>query len=156
MPTETIYWDSCVFIDRIQRTPGRIAVIEQITNAAERGDVVLVTSALTLAEVVKGPEGLLPVEQEQLIIGLFENPYIRLRPVDRLVAEKAREVGRLCSMKPPDAIHVATAILASDVSVLHTFDEAMIRKCSLVSLGITVQLPHWRQDLQLPLSLGDD
>lgn len=48
-----LYWDSVVFIDRIEQTPGRIHRLRPITNAALRGEVVIVTSALTMVEVVK-------------------------------------------------------------------------------------------------------
>ena len=48
-----VYWDSCVFIDRIQRTPGRIAVLEEITNAAEAHEIEIITSNFTIAEVCK-------------------------------------------------------------------------------------------------------
>jgi len=47
------YWDSCVFIDAIAKTKGRYEVIEQILDGAERGKIIIVTSMLALAEVVK-------------------------------------------------------------------------------------------------------
>lgn len=48
-----IYWESSVFIDLIEKTPGRIEILQSIVQAAERGEVRIVTSALTLAEVSK-------------------------------------------------------------------------------------------------------
>lgn len=58
--------------------------------------------------------------QNSLVTEFFENPFIELRNLDRFVAEKARPIVRQFGLKPPDAIHVATAILMK-VDLLHTF-----------------------------------
>src|SRR6266566_2197289 len=87
------YWDSDVFISLLQRTPGRVEVLRTITDAAEHGSVRIVTSAFTMAEVVKLKElPLLDPQIEQLIVGFFENDYIVVRNVDRFVAERARPI----------------------------------------------------------------
>jgi hypothetical protein len=49
-----VYWDSCVFIDRIEaKNLDRIDTLRAMTDAAERGERMIVTSALAMAEVVK-------------------------------------------------------------------------------------------------------
>ena len=55
MPSEPrrVYWDSCVYIDCIQRHPERHAVLDLIIEQAKGGEIVLVASALVLAEVSK-------------------------------------------------------------------------------------------------------
>src|SRR5437867_135567 len=106
-----LYWDSDAFIDFIEQTPGRIHRLQPIVTAAERGSVLIVTSAFTMAEVVKLKNlGLLDEQTEQLVADFFENDYISIRNVDRFVAERARPIVRKCSVKPPDAIQIATAI----------------------------------------------
>ena len=48
-----VFWDSCVFIDRIGRTADKIEALEEITDAAEKKQVVIVTSLITLVEVLR-------------------------------------------------------------------------------------------------------
>jgi hypothetical protein len=47
-----VYWDSDVCIDLVEKTPQRIHRLEPIITAAERGNVIIVTSAFTMIEVV--------------------------------------------------------------------------------------------------------
>lgn len=112
MTTKRLYWDSCVFIDRIARTAGRIDALEQITDAATGGDIIIVASTLCIAECYKIKESLDSWSvQKKLINDFFDNPWIELVQVDSVVAEKAQEISRDFGIKPPDAIHIATAIL---------------------------------------------
>jgi hypothetical protein len=48
MLIKRFYWDSCVFIDRISRTHKVIAELEQITDAAARGEVIIIASTLCI------------------------------------------------------------------------------------------------------------
>src|SRR5262249_20743417 len=51
----------------------------------------------------------------------FRHKFIRVIPVDRIIAKQAAEIVRLHQLKPPDAIHVATA-LRTKCAVLYTYD----------------------------------
>lgn len=137
-----LYWDSDVFIDLLEQTPGRIHRLAPIVTAAEHGSVVIVTSALTMVEVVKLKNlNLLDDQIEQLVAEFFENDYISIRNVDRFVAEKARPIVRKCGIKPPDAIQVATAILM-EVDVMHTFDAKLIGLSGLVEIEeLKIEVP---------------
>lgn len=53
------------------------------------------------------------------------NVWLRVAVVDQRVAVKAREISRLYHLKPPDAIHVATAILYG-ASRIFTYDKDML------------------------------
>jgi len=155
MPNDSLlYWDSSVFIDLIEKTPSRIDTLEAIVSSAERGAARIVTSALTLAEVSKLRNlGLLPEWKEKLIIKFFENDYITVRNVDRITSEHARPIIRGHDLKPIDALHVATAILAS-VQVLHTYDTndliKLDRKIGIPTLRI--EEPSWEFTPTLKLS----
>jgi len=106
MPSKfPIYWDSCVFLDRLRRHPDRIALLENITNGAAEGDILVVTSAVTKAEVIKLPElGLTPDEEVKTIADFFENPWINFRLVDPFVAEMAAKLRRDHGLKTCDSI----------------------------------------------------
>lgn len=120
---ERVYWDACVFIHRIQGTAGKIDLLEQLTDLAQKGKLKLITSALTITEVLRGPDPDAPdEEQAELIIAYFENEYIEVRPVDVMIAEYAARLRRkFKGLKAVDAIHVATAHFAK-VAVLQTYD----------------------------------
>lgn len=124
-----VCWDSCVFIDWLSKADAsRVSRIQPIITAAMAQEVVIVASALALAEVIRcAKDGSLSDEDDQKIVAFFRNTFISLRNVDRRIAHAARELCRqpLSTGKrlpPADAIHVATA-LAFDGPVLHTFDE---------------------------------
>lgn len=155
MPNNTlVYWDSMVFIYRIQRHPAWVADLELFTEAAERGEIRIVTSAWTMAEVVKTEAALLSLEQEQMIVAFFENDYVVVRNVDRFVAELARNIVRDHNVPPRDAIHVATAILA-DVGVMYTNDlEHLLPKNGQIgNPPLRIEEPRWlgQRALGLPM-----
>jgi predicted nucleic acid-binding protein len=158
MPNDTlIYWDSCVFIDLIEKTPARYPVLEEIVASAERGEVRIVTSAIALAEVsrLNNLSGVLPEWKEKLIVQFFENDYIALRAVDRAIAEIARPIIRGHGLKTADAIHIATALQAK-VQVLHTYDGQHLlpldEKIALPnSLVLRIEEPSWSFQPKLEL-----
>lgn len=119
---QPIYWDSCVFIDGLRQTPVRWPHILYLEQQAKGGAVVIYTSALTIAEVVKTKEsGELTDEERRNIADYFRHKFVRVIPVDRIVARAAADIVRNHGLKPPDAIHVATAI-RTKCAVLYTYD----------------------------------
>jgi predicted nucleic acid-binding protein len=117
-----IYWDSCVFIDAIQQTQGRYLDLRPILTEAENGRVLIVVSAVGLAEVnhLSGSEDTI-TEQAERIRHFFESDFIECWPADRSVAEDAAAICRQHGIRPADAIHVATALQAG-CERFHTYD----------------------------------
>ena len=117
-----VYWDSCCFIGLLQNEPDKAPALSDLSGKAAAGDLVIVTSALSIAEVCKLPgTGTQPEEQTKKVLGYFENPYIVVRSLDRLIAERANRIARDTGIRPPDAVHVATAIITG-CEVLYTYD----------------------------------
>ena len=104
--TSRICWDSCVIIELLQQTPGRIEVLREIVSSARNQKISLVVSALAIAEVNKCDNA----DEKKAIDAFFAEPFVHVRNVDRLIATKAAELSKNFGIKPPDAIHVATAI----------------------------------------------
>jgi len=159
MPNDNlVYWDSVVFIDLIEETPGRHETLKAISDSAERAEARIVTSALTLAEVSKlNNLRLLPEWAEKKILEFFENDYITVRDVSRPVCEMARPIIRGHGLKPPDAIHVATALMAK-AQVLHTYDGDLLGKNGLITNPLLtgcpplrIEVPRWQFQGDLPL-----
>ncbi len=132
MSVEKIYWDSACFLSHFYAEVGKDEKCDGVLQRAERGEVLIVTSALTLAEVLwmRG-EPKLEKEKADLVQRFFRRSYIRVYNVSRKLAEDAQVHVWENSIKPKDAIHVATAIHLS-VDALETFDKKLIGKSGTV------------------------
>ena len=131
-----IYWDSCAWIAYIAKetaiplngggTENRFAMCESVLKAAREGEYEIVTSCFTLAEVCKSPEVTdSPIDN---LPAFFEHSYILTVPVDLSIGRKAQhmQASGLISLKPPDAIHLASAQRA-EVEELNTFDGNILK-----------------------------
>ena len=93
------YWDANVFIALIsnQKTPEAIEnrdTCSRIIQQAMDGNIEILTSVLTLAEVLFPQEELakpVPSEVRQKIRQLFYEPYVTLIAVDEARASEARD-----------------------------------------------------------------
>jgi predicted nucleic acid-binding protein len=131
MPSR-VYWDSCCFIGLLQQEDDKVVGLTDLAQKAAAGDLVIVTSALAIAEVCKLPEaGLQPEDQAQKILAFFENPYIVVRSLDRMIATRANMIARQQGVKPPDAVHLATGILTG-CEVLYTYDSKKMKNRGLL------------------------
>jgi predicted nucleic acid-binding protein len=99
------------------------------------GPITVVTSELTLAEVLVGPlrqgDAVLAVRRENL----WRQPNARMLPVtESVLRETARLRAAIPALKTPDAIHAATALLHGCVLFVPT--DAGIRRIPGLPLAI--------------------
>jgi predicted nucleic acid-binding protein len=121
------YWDSSVALAWLLPEQERRGACKSVIRAAERGEVQIVTSSITLTEVVKlKGSPTLTKEHEAKLRGFFLHQYILVREVDRFTAEEARELIWRYGLAPKDSIHVATALRAG-MTVLDTFDKDLLK-----------------------------
>lgn len=126
MAADRRYWDSNAFLGWLNDEKDKASECEGVLDAAEEGRIEIVTSALTLTEVIrKKGEKPIPKESEQMIRDFFEQPWIIVRDVDRFVAERARDLIWAHGLKGPDAIHLATA-LRLGLTVMDTYDDKLV------------------------------
>jgi predicted nucleic acid-binding protein len=128
VPVEIVYWDSDCFLALFQEENGKVELCAGTLERAEKGEVVIITSTLTLAEVLwlrGGPK--LSQDKAEIIRKFFRRSYIRLRNVTRVTAENAQDLVWNNGVKPKDAIHVSTAIEAK-AHTLETFDDGLLKK----------------------------
>ena len=142
---DLVYFDACLFIELLQQSiPERFNACEAIRDRASKGEIIIVTSALTITEVNKLPDSkTIPEEQSRKILDFFENEYIAIRPVDRATAEDAHGLTRTHGLTNADAIHVATAI-RNKVSVFYTYDASKGRRKGLLKHNLKVGVPPLR------------
>ena len=137
------YWDSVVFLGWLAGEEDKTDDIRSVIRQAEDGRLKLVTSALTLTEVIKlRSKTTLPPEKQPIIDAFFKNDYIVIRQLDRSTAELARRMIWEHGFSPKDSVHVATAVRAK-VRYLDTFDTELIKQSGKVGdPPLTIARPH--------------
>jgi predicted nucleic acid-binding protein len=128
MAVEPIYWDSDAFLGWLQAEPGKDELCAGTLNRADLGEVIIFTSALTIAEVLwmRGAP-MIPQDKADIVRKFFRRSYFRIRNVTRHIAENAQDLVWTQGIRPKDAIHVATALDAHAVA-METFDAELIKK----------------------------
>jgi predicted nucleic acid-binding protein len=140
------YLDANVYIAVIKgptrEDPEKVRTAAAILQLAEEGHFQVYGSTFVAAEVIKVPGDPAPLsaEQERVIVGYFQRDFMVLLELDLLTAEKARELARDHGLKPPDAVHVATAIRAGCDQFL-TWDEK-VHKGGRTIEGVYICEPH--------------
>lgn len=138
MSAERIYWDSDCFLAYLKAEVGKVDLAAATLERAKAGEVVIFTSALTVAEVLwmRG-EAMIGMDKAAMVRRMFRHSYFRVRNVTRSVAEAAQELVWNQSIRPKDAVHVATA-LEVPVPTLETFDASLIAKSGKIGTSTLV------------------
>lgn len=149
-----VYWDACAWIALIQRekivVPGRPVEdrgmqCRTVIEAAKAGAVEILTSAFSLAEVCKDPT--IRGQGPDAVADYFENDYILLVNVDRLVGERARKLmtSGHSGLKPGDAVHLAAAAI-SGVEEMHTYDRGLLNLNGIIDKSDGTKLKICKPD----------
>lgn len=138
------YWDSDCFLGYLQEEPDKVELCHEVLEAAEEGRVIIVTSALMIAEVLalRGRDPV-PADKRLAVEAFFRSNFIIVRNITRRIAESARTYVWDYGVKPKDALHVATAIDAN-LALLNTFDRDLIFKSGQIGpQPLTIANPTW-------------
>ena len=156
MPSLKACWDACVFISILKgevRSPDEMNGLREMMDLVDRKQATLITSALVEAEVI----GLVDqLDVQQRLEAIFERPNIVQVAASNEVFRKAGALRRAAqqagrSVKTPDSIYIATALLHS-ADVLHTFDQKLLAlDGSVVVDGLPITTPRGEQTI---LQLG--
>lgn len=156
---ERRYWDSSAFLALIKNEPDRAETCESIIGDARAGRCLIYTSMLTLTEVVKRRKGSAPVDKttQETINAFFRNDFIKLVPVDHLIAERARNlIWDFPWLVARDAVHLATAMQLG-ISVVEHYDDddlgrvgKRIEQDSLTGFP-EIRAPKWVGQTIMPL-----
>lgn len=135
---ERRYWDTTTFFAWLANQADRADKCKRIVDWAERGEIEIVTSALTIAEVLwmnTRPGDLrLKTGSRGPARDFFRHEYVVLVEVDRIIAENAQELVWDYGVPPKDAIHLASAIRAR-VKILDTFDSDQLNLDGVLPVG---------------------
>jgi len=138
MPIELVYWDSDAFLGWFQAEPGKADLCAGTLKRADQGEVLILTSALTIAEVLwmRGAP-MIAQDRADIVRKFFRRSYLRIRNVTRAVSENAQDLVWTQGIRPKDAIHVATALDAG-VAALETFDEELLKKTVIMGNPVLI------------------
>ena len=107
------YLDSSVYIAAIKAEEGRVDTARAILKDAENGRIRVCASTFIVVEVCKAPRARALTEaEEKTLADFFLHDYFEWVEVDMTVAREARSLAREHSLKPADAIHLASALRA--------------------------------------------
>jgi predicted nucleic acid-binding protein len=109
-PSGPVYADAQIFIYSVEKHPTYGPLLRPLWESVARGDLEVVSSELTLLEVLVGPlktgDSALQADYENF----FVCPGIRLLPITPLILRTAAGLrADLSKLRTPDAIHAATA-----------------------------------------------
>jgi predicted nucleic acid-binding protein len=109
LPTSGIaYLDANCFIYSIERIDPYQAILDALWRTVSVGQVKIVTSELTLLEVLVKP---LKIGDAITATILQRTPDVQMMPITQPVLEEAANLRATLNLRTPDAIHAATALL---------------------------------------------
>lgn len=155
MARELIYWDSAAFLGLLNKAEDsdKCSKCEDVWISAQKGKIMIVTSTLTVAEVIymKGARKLDP-KKRPLVNNFFRQNHLSIKPLTRRISELARDVVWDTIVKPKDAVHVATAAFYK-VGTLHTFDGDLLDLKTIDVDGFVVmcRMPYAPRQMELAL-----
>lgn len=132
--SKSFYWDSCVFLAWLNDEAERAEVIQQLWDQLQKDGGRVYTSSLAMAEVAHIKEEKeqhhLRQDAESILDELWNDSKIRIVEVHRHLVGEARllmrkATGQGWSLKPYDAVHLATAKWLNKrlpIDEFHTYD----------------------------------
>ena len=146
-----LYWDSCVFLSYVNEMQDRMPVLDALLESNHSGGTVkLYTSMLTQVEVSfaasEQQKQILDPQVEQRITSLWSDPEAVVSVeyhdgIGQVAKGLIREaITRGWSLKPLDAIHLATAQWLASVGLqveeFHTYDDRLWKYGPIVGFCI--------------------
>jgi len=132
-----VYLDTNIWIYALEGYPAFAQDLTQLFQGIDRGNLSIVTSELSLAEVLIKPFQNQDLAQQTAYKQLIRNSQnLTVIPVSREVLIEAAKLRASINIKLPDAIHAATALL-TQCSTFLTNDERFrsLPKLSVVLLS---------------------
>jgi len=151
MTRKIVYWDSNAFLGLLNGEEDKVRLCDDVWVAGERGLLAVVTSTLTVAEVIyaKGASKLDPAKRP-LVNAFFRAAHIVQKPLTRIIAELARDVVWDSGVRPKDAVHIATAAYFK-IEEFHTFDRPLLESKIITVNGfsVSIQAPYAPRQLEI-------
>lgn len=122
-----VFWDTNLFVYLFEDHPTLAEQVERVRlRMIERGDR-LVTSTLTIGEILVRPVRAGRADLEDRYKQLLRPPTVTALPFDEVAAIQYAQIRKDPAIKPPDAIQLACAA-AAETDLFITNDDRLSRK----------------------------
>ena len=129
-----VYIDTMALIYTVERYPAYLPLLEPLWRTAQTGTIEIVSSELTLMEALVGPLKSCNATLEKAFEQSLFGTQMRLLPITQAVLREAAHLRATTKLRTPDALHAATAQLAS--CVLFVSNDAGFRSVANLPLVI--------------------
>lgn len=106
---KTVALDTAPLIYFVEENPHFLNQVRPFFDALERAEFTVLTSTLTIAEILVNPFKLGQIDRADAFRELLEE-YVEIIPVTSEIAELAARLRATHNLRTPDAIQVATAL----------------------------------------------
>ena len=125
-----VYWDACCFIDFLQGS-SRGEILKGVVDKNDSGELLIVTSAITLTEVLKLGD-CTAADREKIVKTFSQDRGLLIVDLTRHLAELSRDLIWEYGFEKhsKDAIHLATAKYIHqfrNIGEFHTFDHDLLK-----------------------------
>jgi len=145
MPDDRRYWDACVFLSYINGVADRLPTIDALLADSEAGNFEIITSTVSVVEVAyalteKNTRVLDPASEAAIDALWQDRTTIKLVEFYEELGREARALMRAgiaegWSLKPKDAIHLATASVHK-ATMMHTYDGGLVKYGKLIGIDV--------------------
>ena len=130
--------DSMVFIYHFERTEAYFHQVQEILLSAQEGKSELITSVISIAEVLSAPKYIhLPEIVKEINYFFMETEFLKIMGFDWDIASETANLRRENKyLRMPDAIQLATAVVSG--AKLFVTNDKQLRKIKIFSAKIKV------------------
>ena len=110
-PSEYVYVDANTVIYSVEKIEPYCTILQTFWHAAQQGDFLVISSELVMLETL-----VKPLKESDTVLEhcfrefLSASQEVRLIPISLTILEHAASLRATSGLKPPDAIHAATAL----------------------------------------------
>jgi predicted nucleic acid-binding protein len=134
-----VYVDANVIIYRVEAVQPYLAVARPLWDMLDLGAIEVITSELSMLEVLVKPIQLQNVALQTLFLGtLYGTPGLSCIPITRETLQAAAELRATIGLKTPDAIHAAAAVVEG--CTLFVTNDAAFRRISGLNVAILSEI----------------
>jgi len=144
-PDVRLYWDANCFLSYVNGIPDRLPDLDALLAEANRGEVEILTSTISIVEVAFGQAEQDNKQLDPDVETALNELWSPSSPIDLVefypqIAQRAKDLMRSglpkeWNLKPMDAIHLATA-QHLEATYFHTYDEKLDRYAAEIGIPI--------------------